>query len=91
MIEIFLRGLAIGGTVSEKEKEKFSVFDWFATVIGIIVVGFIVFILIWPLIDPTPDRSATLQENLHSLSKPGNSQEKSDGRSETGSRRPVDP
>ncbi len=59
--------MLFGGAVSGKEKEKFSVFDWFATVIGIVVVGFIVFILIWPLIDPTPDRSATLQENLHSV------------------------
>ena len=65
--------LGNGGIVSEKEKEKFSIFDWFATVIGVVVVGFIVFILIWPLIDPTPDRSATLQENLNSISKPGNS------------------
>jgi len=59
-----------GGTVAEKEKEKFSIFDWFATLIGVVVVGFIVFILIWPLIDPTPDRSATIQENLHSITKP---------------------
>jgi flagellar biosynthesis/type III secretory pathway M-ring protein FliF/YscJ len=77
--------------VSETKKEKFSIFDWIATVIGVIVVGFIVFILIWPFIDPTPDRSATLQENLHSITKPGNTPDKSDGRSETGSRRPVDP
>jgi hypothetical protein len=60
-------GLSIGGNVPGKDKEKFSIFDWFATAIGIVVVGFIVFILIWPLIDPTPDRSSTLQENLHSV------------------------
>jgi len=62
--------LGNGGAVAEKEKEKFSIFDWFATLIGVVVVGFIVFILIWPLIDPTPDRSATIQENLHSITKP---------------------
>ena len=57
--------------MDEKEKEKFSIFDWFATLIGVVVVGFIVYILIWPLIDPTPDRSATIQENLDSITQPG--------------------
>ena len=62
--------------MSDDKKEKFSIFDWFATVIGIVVVGFIVFILIWPIIDPTPDRSATLQENINSIAKPDHVQEK---------------
>ncbi len=50
-------------------KEKFSFFDWIGFVIGIIVIGFIVFILIWPLIDPTPNRSAPLQENFKKFSE----------------------
>ena len=28
------------------------------------VAGFIIFILIWPLIDPTPDKSSSLKENI---------------------------
>ncbi len=52
-------------------KEKFSFFDWIGFVIGIIVISFILFILIWPLIDPTPNRSAPLQENIEKFS--GNS------------------
>jgi len=50
-------------------KEKFSFFDWVGFVIGAVVIGFIVFILIWPLIDPTPNRSAPLQENLEKFSE----------------------
>ena len=46
------------------EKEEYSLMDWFGTVIGIVVAGFIIFILIWPLIDPTPDKSSTLKENI---------------------------
>ena len=46
------------------EKEEYSLMDWIGTVIGIVVAGFIIFILIWPLIDPTPDKSSTLQENI---------------------------
>ncbi len=49
-------------------KEKFSFFDWIGFIIGVIVIGFIVFILIWPLIDPTPNRSAPLQENFEKFS-----------------------
>lgn len=49
------------------QKEKFSFFDWFAYLIGVIVVGFIAFILIWPIIDPTPDKSSSLKQNIHSL------------------------
>ncbi|MEK9629778.1 MAG: hypothetical protein VW455_12260 [Nitrospinota bacterium] len=48
-----------------KEKEKFSLIDWIGSAIGYIVIGFIVFILIWPLIDPTPNKSSTLKENIH--------------------------
>ena len=46
------------------EQEEYSLMDWIGTVIGIVVAGFIIFILIWPLIDPTPDKSSTLQENI---------------------------
>lgn len=53
---------------SKKEKEKFSIVDWFGFLIGIIVTAFIVFILIWPLIDPTPEKSSTLKENVEKLS-----------------------
>ena len=48
-------------------KEEFSIFDWAAFTIGIVVLGFILIILIWPLIDPTPDRSANIQDNLDAL------------------------
>ena len=47
------------------DKEKYSVIDWVGYVIGIVVAGFIIFILIWPLIDPTPDKSSSLKENIH--------------------------
>lgn len=53
---------------SKKEKEKFSIVDWFGFFIGIVVTAFIVFILIWPLIDPTPEKSSTLKENVEKLS-----------------------
>lgn len=46
------------------EKEEYSLMDWIGTVIGIVVAGFIIFILIWPLIDPTPNKSSTLKENI---------------------------
>ena len=48
-----------------EEKEKDSLIDWIGSAIGFIVIGFIVFILIWPLIDPTPEKSSTLKENIH--------------------------
>ena len=47
------------------DKEKYGVIDWIGSVIGIVVVAFIIFILIWPLIDPTPDKSSSLKENIH--------------------------
>jgi large-conductance mechanosensitive channel len=47
------------------EKEKYSLIDWIGSVIGFVVIGFIVFILIWPLIDPTPNKSSSIKENLH--------------------------
>ena len=50
--------------MSSKE-EKYSLIDWIGSVIGIVVAGFIIFILIWPLIDPTPNKSSTLKENIH--------------------------
>jgi uncharacterized membrane-anchored protein YhcB (DUF1043 family) len=54
----------VGGFFMSDEKEEYSLMDWIGTVIGIVVAGFIIFILIWPLIDPTPDKSSTLQENI---------------------------
>ncbi len=48
-------------------KEKFSIIDGIGYIIGIVVVSFILFILIWPIIDPTPNKSATLQENIGQL------------------------
>ncbi|MBT5549359.1 MAG: hypothetical protein HOJ79_02655 [Nitrospina sp.] len=47
------------------EEEKYSLMDWIGSVIGIVVAGFIVFILIWPLIDPTPNKSSSLKENIN--------------------------
>ena len=47
------------------EKEKYSLIDWIGSLIGFVVIGFIVFILLWPLIDPTPDKSSSLKENIH--------------------------
>ena len=51
-------------TVSDEE-EKYGLMDWFGSIIGIVVAGFILFILIWPLIDPTPEKSSSLKENIH--------------------------
>ncbi|MCF8722278.1 hypothetical protein LQ236_000298 [Nitrospina gracilis] len=51
----------------KKQKEKFAFIDWFGFIIGVVVTSFLVFILIWPLIDPTPERSSTLQENLEQV------------------------
>lgn len=50
-------------------KEKFSIFDWFGFAIGVVVVSFILFILIWPMIDPTPEQSSTLEKNLDHFKK----------------------
>jgi hypothetical protein len=47
------------------EEEKYSLMDWIGTAIGIVVAGFIIFILIWPLIDPTPNKSSSIKENIH--------------------------
>ena len=46
-------------------KEKSSIVDYIGYSIGIIVVGFILFILAWPIIDPTPNKSSSLKENIH--------------------------
>jgi hypothetical protein len=48
-----------------KDKEKYTLMDCVGSVIGVMVAGFIIFILIWPLIDPTPEKSSTLKENIH--------------------------
>ena len=47
------------------EKERYSLIDWIGSAIGFVVIGFIIFILIWPLIDPTPNKSSSLKENIH--------------------------
>ena len=47
------------------DKEKYGVIDWIGSLIGFVVTGFIIFILVWPLIDPTPDKSSSLKENIH--------------------------
>ena len=49
----------------DDEKEKNSLIDSIGSLIGFVVIGFIVFILLWPLIDPTPDKSSSLKENIH--------------------------
>lgn len=49
------------------DKENFSIFDWFAVGLGVLVVGFILFILLWPFIDPTPERSSSIKQNIESL------------------------
>jgi|TARA_B100000929_G_scaffold211912_1_gene169100 large-conductance mechanosensitive channel len=49
----------------DDEKGKYSLIDWIGSVIGFVVIGFIVFILLWPLIDPTPNKSSSLKENIH--------------------------
>jgi hypothetical protein len=51
------------------EEEKYSLMDWIGSVIGVVVAGFIILILIWPLIDPTPNKSSTLKENIHQATK----------------------
>ncbi len=48
-------------------KEKTSLIDHIGNLIGIIVIGFILFILAWPVIDPTPNKSSTLKENARNL------------------------
>ena len=50
-------------------KEKTSIIDHIGSLIGIVVVGFVLFILVWPIIDPTPNKSSTLKENAQSLTK----------------------
>tara|TARA_B100000686_G_C16794370_1_gene981197 strand:- start:181 stop:795 length:615 start_codon:yes stop_codon:yes gene_type:complete len=57
---------ANGKTVN---KDRFSIFDWVGFAIGVIVTAFILLILIWPFIDPTPNRSTSLKNNLNSLVK----------------------
>ena len=47
------------------EEEKYGLMDWVGTAIGVVVAGFIIFILIWPLIDPTPNKSSSIKENIH--------------------------
>ena len=51
----------------DEEKEKFSLIDWVGSAIGFVVIGFIIFILIWPLIDPTPEKSSSIKENIHQV------------------------
>ena len=46
------------------KEEKYGLMDWVGSVIGIVVAGFIIFILIWPLIDPTPNKSSSIIENI---------------------------
>lgn len=53
------------GIFVSDEEEKYGLMDWVGSVIGIVVAGFILFILIWPLIDPTPDKSSSIKENIH--------------------------
>tara|TARA_Y100001936_G_C15511718_1_gene378358 strand:+ start:185 stop:352 length:168 start_codon:yes stop_codon:yes gene_type:complete len=48
-----------------KNKEKDTMIDLIGNLIGFVVIGFIIFILIWPLIDPTPNKSSSLKENIH--------------------------
>ena len=48
-------------------KEKNSLIDHIGNLIGIVVIGFILFILVWPVIDPTPNKSSTLKENARNL------------------------
>jgi len=51
----------------DEEKEKFSLIDWVGSAIGFVVIGFIIFILIWPLIDPTPEKSSSIKDNIHQV------------------------
>ena len=48
-------------------KEKTSIIDHIGNLIGIVVIGFILFILVWPVIDPTPNKSSSLKENARNL------------------------
>jgi len=48
-------------------KEKTSLIDHVGSLIGIVVIGFVLFILAWPIIDPTPNKSSTLKENAMNL------------------------
>ncbi|MBT5986864.1 MAG: hypothetical protein HOG74_09745 [Nitrospina sp.] len=50
-------------------KEKTPLIDHIGSFIGIVVIGFILFILAWPMIDPTPNKSSTLKENARQLTK----------------------
>jgi len=50
-------------------KEKTPLIDHIGSFIGIVVIGFILFILAWPMIDPTPNKSSTLKENARKLTK----------------------
>jgi len=50
-------------------KEKTPLIDHIGSFIGIVVIGFILFILAWPIIDPTPNKSSTLKENAQQLTK----------------------
>ena len=49
----------------DEEIESFYLIDWVGSAIGFVVIGFIIFILIWPLIDPTPEKSSSIKENIH--------------------------
>ena len=48
-----------------KNKEKDTMIDWIGNVIGFVVIGFIILILIWPRIAPTPNNSSSLKENIN--------------------------
>jgi len=50
-------------------KEKTPLIDYIGSLIGIVVIGFVLFILAWPIIDPTPNKSSTLKENARHLTK----------------------
>ena len=50
-------------------KEKIPLIDHIGSFIGIVVIGFILFILAWPIIDPTPNKSSSLKENARQLTK----------------------
>ena len=50
-------------------KEKTPLIDHIGSFIGFVVIGFILFILAWPIIDPTPNKSSTLKENARQLTK----------------------
>jgi hypothetical protein len=52
-----------------ENKEEDTMIDWIGNVIGFVAIGFIVFILIWPLIDPTPNKSSSLKENIKAIGK----------------------